>query len=298
MPPTKPKPPAESAAAPQSTPAATTNAGTRSRPLRGQKGNPPKTDGTKHIRLTAHGKGRRYDVPWDEIERLFVQGEMRAGATRETERVWPSCEDLAARFEMGRSTVIHRSHTDGWMARREEFRRLMRQRMDEAQASTIAKSADMWSPQAEKAWNLNVGLLDEVKFALDFHRSGRAAALRSKSVTQWKRPSGGDTAAQLGMDAASGEPGAEEADPSKREPVPPRDLKDLAATVKTAQENLRALLVGTTAPGTIPQSVGGAGSPGAASPPGLPVGDPRCAALVDAFVKHIGAGSRTPEKGT
>jgi len=239
----------------------------------------------------ATNQGRRHDIPWHEIEVLYVQGEVTKGNDGKTEHSWPTAEQLATRFKVNRTTIHNQSRARGWVLRREEFQRKVAEELEAARAKHfIEKASDLWGPQAKAAWELNVRVLEEAKFALDFHKSGQAAqvaALARASATRGRKPSGGDDDSQRPSGGAAAAP----PDAAQREPVPARDLKDISSSIKTSTENLRALLVGTTPPGTTPTA-----PPGGPAP--VPLGgDPRVAAVMESFVLQAMRQNADPNKG-
>lgn len=235
---------------------------------------------------TGRGKGRHNDCPWDEVERLYVQGDIVSTGTNAAERVWPSSEEVAARFRVSSPTVREHARTGGWSAKREEFRRRLHEAAAAREADFISKATELWRAESQKIWELNVAALDEAKFTYDFHKSGRAAELARSSPKGGRKPSGGDADSQ---EREQGPATTAAANPSQREPMSARDQKDLATAVKTAKENMLAMLVGAQAPGTVPQTTG---APAVGATPAAI--DPRAAALIDDFVMFSAASNKNP----
>lgn len=232
---------------------------------------------------TGRGKGRHNDCPWDEVERLYVQGDIAPAGKNAAERVWPSSEELAARFRVSSPTVRDHARLGGWTQKREEFRRKLAEAAEKSTADFVAKATTLWREEAQKIWDINVALLDEAKFATEFHKSGQAARLAvARASTSGKgrsRPSGGDADAQ-----GDGPPPPEAQ--VEREPMPARDAKDYAVTVKTARETMLAMLVGAQQPGTVPVAGGQTAAPAAL--------DPRAAAVIDDFVLFSAERNKNP----
>jgi hypothetical protein len=197
--------------------------------------------------------------------------------------VWPSSEEVAARFRVSSPTVRDHARIGNWSAKREEFRRKLHEAAAAREADFIAKATELWRAESQKIWELNVAALDEAKFTYEFHKSGRAAELARASARAGRKPSGGDA------DSQEREPGPTGATPVQREPMSARDQKDIATAVKTAKENMLAMLVGAQAPGTVPQPTG---APAAGATPTAI--DPRAAALIDDFVMFSAASNKNP----
>lgn len=244
---------------------------------------PPKK--SRPRKPTGRGQGRHNDCPWHEVERLYVQGDIASTGATAAERVWPSSEELAARFKVSPSTVRDHARIGQWTAKREEFHRTLNDAAAKGTADFVAKATELWRAEAQKIWNLNVALLDEATFAMEYHRSGKAAAqaaLVRASTAGRRKPSGGDADSQ----GERPEPAADVT--AEREPMPARDAKDYATTVKTARETMLAMLVGAQAPGTAPQSTGAQAN---TAPAAI---DPRAAALIDDFVLFSAEKNKNP----
>lgn len=259
-----------------------------SKPTKGKK---PRKE-YKAYKPTGRGKGRRSDIAWDTIEGLYVRGEMVPNAAGNPEHLFPTIEQLAARFQVDPASIHKHSRKGEWPGQREEFRRKLREEIDRKSADFIAKAGDLWSPQVEKAFAVAALGIEECRYALDFHRSG-AATLAAASTARAgargrNRPGGGDSDAQ-----GDGDGGAP-ADPSKpvtpRLPMPARDLKDTAAALKTNLDTLRGLIFGQQPPATAPTSTGTAAG-GEAAP--API-DPRAAEVLVAFLGAAADRNKAP----
>lgn len=248
----------------------------------------PKKDGG-HFQ-PGHGAGRR-EVPWEAMREVYVHGRLIDCGNGQIARSWPSANELARMFSASSHGVLRRISQEEWEKAKTEFQRKL---AEEADARVRAYQADvgkLWNEAAEASYNASLEIIRESKYSLHFHRSGRAAAMASRGR---RKPGGGDSASQ---GAASG--GASPDDVSAeemaraqvgREPMPGLELKNLAAAVKGASDNIRALLVGvgTTTPGASSSPAQGAAQPEAPN-------DPRVAIVVDSFVKHMAAQARTPD---
>ncbi len=238
------------------------------------------------------GKGRRGSIPWLAIEDLYIHGEVIPTPAGTSERVWPSAEDIAARFEVDRVTVQSHARAEEWVQRRENFRADIRKAAETRAADFVHRAGDLWNEVAQKAWAVSTSALDECRYALEFHRSG-AATLAAASTAGGggrgrNRPGGGDSDAQ--GDGGDGAP----VDPSKpsapRLPMPARDQKDIAAAMKTNLDNMRGLLFGQQPPATAPTSAGGGASGGIPSI----VSDPRVSSVLTSFLTAATTANKAP----
>lgn len=274
-PPVAPKPPAPSPA--EKAKAAARKTTDKRNSLRSRKGK---------------GKGRRGSIPWLAIEDLYIHGEVIPTPAGTSERVWPSAEDIAARFEVDRVTVQTHARAEEWVQRRENFRAEIRKAAETRAADFVHRAGDLWNEVAQKAWAISTSALDECRYAVEYHRSGAAslaaASAAGKGGRGRNRPGGGDSDAQ-----GDGEEGGP-VDPSKpaapRLPMPARDQKDLAAAVKTNLDNLRGLLFGQQPPATAPTSAGG-GASGAV--PSI-VDDQRVSSVLTSFLTAATSANKTP----
>jgi hypothetical protein len=232
---------------------------------------------------TGRGKGRRTDIPWVAIEDLYVHGEMIPTPAGTTERVWPSAEDIAARFLVDRTTIHNHCRKQGWVALREQFRRSLFDKAAERAKNFVGQASELWGEQAQKAWDISATTLDEARYALEYHRSGAASIAAASAKRSRNRPGGGDAEAQ----------GGEGDDVPmqqvlKREPMPMRDLKDHATAVKTTLETMRGLLFGQQPTATSPTSAA------TTSAPSPVTDDPRVRAVTESFLRAAAAANKAP----
>jgi hypothetical protein len=88
-------------------------------------------------------RGDRAPVPWDEIEKAYVTGEVvRQLPDGSFERRYPSIRDLAARFGVSRSLVGYHSRRHNWPEQRVRFRDRVRTEIQQIAARARAVSTE------------------------------------------------------------------------------------------------------------------------------------------------------------
>lgn len=255
-------------------------------------GKAPKKRKPEKRKNHGRGRGRRGDIPWVAIEDLYIHGEVIPTAAGTSARVWPSAEDIAARFEVDRVTVQNHARKDAWVQRRENYRNDLRGAAEKAATDFLGKASDLWGAHAQKVWAISSDAIDECRYAIDYHRSGAAslaaASAEGKGRRGRNRPGGGDS------DAQGDGPEDGPVDPAKpvvpRLPMPGREAKDIAAALKTHHELMRGLIFGQQPPATAPTSAGG-GASGAV--PSI-VDDPRVSSVLTSFLTAATSANKTP----
>lgn len=236
----------------------------------------------KPFKATGRGKGRRGDIPWVAIEDLYVHGEMIPTPAGTTERVWPSAEDIAARFEVDRTTIHNHCRKQGWVGAREAFRRSLHEAASKRAADFVGRASDLWGEQAQRAWDITTRSLDEARYALDYYQTGAAAIAEASAKRSKNRPGGGDADAQGDGDDVPMKQAL------KRAPMPMRDLKDHATAVKTTLETMRGLIFGQQPSATAPTSAGTTSAPSPITT------DPRVRAVTENFLRTAAASNKAP----
>lgn len=237
----------------------------------------------KHKRhLTGKGPGYRNDIPWESIRALYIEGEVKDHVGGVTERVWPTMDDLAVRFNVTQSAIDRHSMRGGWKLQREEHKRKLAQESQAKTEAFVQSAADVWSKTALRALNLVDRSFREIEYAQTFFESG-AATTRKASPKKGSRPSGGDDDAQHGD-------GTQPIPPAMRDPMPARDQAYIAQTIARNVETVKAVIFGTvptsTSPATAPQH--GASVPDAVSK------NPRVADAMKRFIDAAASGNKAP----
>lgn len=92
------------------------------------------------------GRPRRGDgpsIPWDEIEKAYVCGEIvRQLDDGSFERSYPSIRDLAKKYGVHRSLIGYHSRRHNWPARRQDFRTQLRTEIQQIRAKARALSTE------------------------------------------------------------------------------------------------------------------------------------------------------------
>lgn len=175
---------------------------------------------------TGRGRGNR-DIPWDEIERIYVQGELLPTASKNTERTWPSLPDLASRFKVVERTMRDRATRHQWTHKRELWRQGLAAEVS-AQSQRYVQSAAEVLGEVGARIVRNIGkALDEIDYALDYWKTAPPPA--SKGL------------AGLVKEIVASQDDTPAAPKRPRAPMPARDLAYYMSAQKAAYETLRAI---------------------------------------------------------
>lgn len=88
-------------------------------------------------------RGDRPAIPWDEIEKAYVCGEIvRQLEDGSFERSYPSIRDLAKKYGVHRSLIGYHSRRHNWPARRQNFRTQLRTEIQQIRAKARALSTE------------------------------------------------------------------------------------------------------------------------------------------------------------
>jgi hypothetical protein len=88
-------------------------------------------------------KGDRPPIPWDEIEKAYVSGEIvRQLDDGSFERSYPSIRELAQKFGVHRSLVGYHSRRHNWPKQRRDYQDQLKVEMRRAQAKARALSTE------------------------------------------------------------------------------------------------------------------------------------------------------------
>lgn len=88
-------------------------------------------------------RGDRPPIPWDEIEKAYVCGEIvRQLDDGSFERNYPSIRELAKKFGVHRSLVGYHSRRHNWPSRRQDFRTQLRTEIQQIRAKARALSTE------------------------------------------------------------------------------------------------------------------------------------------------------------
>ncbi len=174
---------------------------------------------------------RRKDIPWEELERLYVQGEIPPNATKVTERVWPSLADLAPRFKLPHPTLAARAKRDGWTVKREEWKRTLRTEVDAQTARYIENASEILGTQAAQVVLNTTLLLQEIEYTARYYRELLPASPDKSPFADVSEP----------LVPPPEAPDAPKV-PKPRRPIPSRTVQELSNAQRTLYETLRLVL--------------------------------------------------------
>jgi hypothetical protein len=177
---------------------------------------------------------RRKDIPWEEVERLYVQGEIPPNATKVTERVWPSLADLAPRFKLPHPTLAARAKRDGWTVKREAWKRTLRTEVDAQSARYIENASEILGTQAAQVVLNTTLLLQEIEYTARCYRELLPASPDKSLFADVSEP-------LVPTEPAAPDPAAPKA-PKPRRPIPSRTVQELSNAQRTLYETLRLVL--------------------------------------------------------
>lgn len=177
---------------------------------------------------TGRGRGNRA-IPWEEIERIYVQGELPSVATKNTERVWPSLTDLAHRFRVTPRTMRDHATRHQWTHKRDAWKRDLIAEVSAQSQRYVQSAAEVLGDVGARIVK-NIGkALDEIDHAFEYWKTapppppkGLVGLIKSAVVPE------GDAE----VPATPKRP---------RPPMPGRDLAYYMSAQKAAYDTLRAI---------------------------------------------------------
>jgi hypothetical protein len=178
---------------------------------------------------------RRRDTPWEELERLYVQGEIPPDATKVTERSWPSTQDLATRFKVLHRTVRDRALRHQWSSKREAWKHTLRDDVARQSQAYVQNAAEVLGNAGAQVVANTTLLLAEIEYTVRFYRELLPASPDKSPFADVSEP------LVPTEPEAPPDPSAPPKIPKPRRPVPSRTVLELSNAQRTLYDTLRAI---------------------------------------------------------